>query len=717
MIDFTGGRELQDNMLHYYCFAHERPRFALDPRITIVELGERGAAQIDDRNPMVHAYDLVPDLAESHVWLGGSLGNFAVLQHLKRAGAAATDRVCISHYRRFLSPGMHGVSLPGEPGICNVSPEECQALDPYRLCLDYPGAYLTSQPWTDGFGEGMSVRDQYARAHYVDDLDRYMQLAQNLGIIESAAANSFLNGQAFIPGGIEFSMCPVATYTRVVGKIEALNRTYLARYEMHHRSAYQDRFLCYCNERLGSLLLAEVLKEASTGDVPTSGYMHIVSQSKRVQPGGWAPETRNQSAHLAATKTTCILHVGIAGAGGNTIRSGLRDYADDGTVFAGYALPKGYPSNNELIACALEQHEIDACLDYADRGGKSALEAQYHRCAWALQNLRGEIGKHPNRDEISARLTDWVAQTDPARVVFSTDSLDCIPFAIPRLIDWLSARFAQVQVIAYWPPLLSLLTAGLEHRLCAQSLAQLRFNWSRPLRSILKEATEELVQFQRHLGEDSVIVVAAPLDDPTGRKLVNDFLQRVGLKEASLAAVMPQRAITAEALAILAAYAEQVASLAPEEAPLASLMALQTLLSDFGERVFVPNSELLRQALADVPNDVEFPLHVAPLTQGDVSVATKSDILDFAEVQIDALRAHMANRWAYKLPRHIKTRQALGSHLHAFLKSNIQSRIKPKVPTGFDAARYLALNADVRQAGLMAERHFLKLGYFEGRRF
>ncbi|MFT5743257.1 MAG: hypothetical protein ACI86S_001323 [Paracoccaceae bacterium] len=108
------------NRLHYYCLAHAPPRFRLDPRITVIGLGSKGVALAPESSIFLHAYDLVPDLAGSHRWLGGSLGSFAVRRHLAQIRAAASDRVCISHYRRFVLPQKFGRDDENSPGVVSL---------------------------------------------------------------------------------------------------------------------------------------------------------------------------------------------------------------------------------------------------------------------------------------------------------------------------------------------------------------------------------------------------------------------------------------------------------------------------------------------------------------------------------------------------------------------------------------------------------------------
>jgi hypothetical protein len=280
-------------MLHYYCLAHEPLRFPPDPRIIVVNLGRKGARLAPDDNTTLHAYDLVDDLAHLHRWLGGSLGNFAVLQHLKDTGAAPTDRVCISHYRRFLSPVKFGVESLAEPEIRAISTAACARLDVYDSASNHPEPFLTAQPWNHGFGEGLSLRDQYARVHHLPDLERYTELAIELGATDPTSIKNAFDGKKFFPGGIEFTMCPVSVYLDRVGCLERLCRAYLERYNPVRRSDYQDRFLCYCNERLGSMFLEAELGLIGASKANCYGFMHTVSDTQEIEPGNWQPSDDN----------------------------------------------------------------------------------------------------------------------------------------------------------------------------------------------------------------------------------------------------------------------------------------------------------------------------------------------------------------------------------------------------------------------------------------
>ncbi|MCG3267389.1 hypothetical protein [Yoonia sp. I 8.24] len=684
-------------MLHYYCFAHEPIRFALDPRVVVVEMGPRGASKVEATNQVVHAYDLVEDLAKDHCWLGGSLGSFAVLRHLAQVGASPTDRVCISHYRRFLSPEQHGQDAASEPGIRTISTADCAVLNPYSLAESHALPILTSQPWTGGFGVGLSVRDQYARAHYLEDLDRYIALAVELGIVDQGKVAQYLDAPVFIPGGIEFSMCPVSIYVDIIQKIEKLNRAYLARFETAHRSDYQDRFLCYCNERLGSFFLSEAVLDLDAPEGDCAGYMHIVTPTQAIEPGIWQPQSAAQKTQRILTGRTCVLHVGMPQTGATSLQFALQDYDDGQSISAGHMMPNGYPVNNALIAGALEQHEIDACLDFVDRLGQTDLDTRYHGCAWALNDLRRDLGHHPHRDGIRDGLVAWLSAHSTPRVLFSAPALFNMPSVMGQLSAWLGALFDDVQVIAYVSPPETRFGSALADAVSAVEFSQSRWLWKQPIEGISIGGDRFIAASKAQFGPANVRVV--PYDRATliGHDITHDFCARFDLDIEKAKALNVPHGLSAEATAILATY---VAYARADPLPARSFgnrMALHKVLESFGEKVF-----LLNEAGGGVGNDY-------------VRITTRQDILDFGAEQIESFRQHLASQWSLQLPKSVNSSRVLGQYLDELMRSKLRAKITPVLPQGFDPDRYIWKNRDVALAGISAEKHFLRHGYFEGR--
>ncbi|WP_131802299.1 hypothetical protein [Yoonia tamlensis] len=610
-----------------------------------------------------------------------------------------------------MSPQKLGPDSHSEPGICAISSSDADDIDPYLIADNHPHAFLTAAPWADGFREGLSIRAQYARAHYAQDLDRYIALATELGLVEADEISQYLDNGHFIPGGIEFCMCPVSTYVDYVSKIETLNRAYLSRYQPVHRSDYQDRFLCYCNERLGSYFLMKLLQAMPDQGNDCAGYMHLVTATKAITPGDWRPEPVTAHAQPAQTGRTCVIHVALAHAGTAGLQFALRNYDDGQSISAGNMVAPGYPSNKELLAGALEQHEIDACLDFVDRLGRSDLDPRYHACAWVLNDLRRDMGQHPQRDDIRAKVSSWISAQATSRVIFSSPEWHCAPFALKRLSAWLATLFDDIEIIAYGQPFEDDFAATLAAGLTSVPRAQLRQFWRQPLERMPIDSSSVVATIQKCFAASKVTVVTCHPMALIGNDIVHDFCARTGLDVQKLDAMPDSTCLSAQATAVLAVFAEHTNDDPDSDTVLGNRMALHKVLESFGSHEFLPSKTLVASAAKKHPTS-----HARTRKTGQPTVSTKQDILDYAEQQIEQLRVHLEKHWSLRLPKHLKTHKDLGLYLDRLMHSDLKSQISPILPQNFDPDRYLRLNKDVAKANVDPAAHFLKHGYYEGRR-
>ena len=260
-----------------YCFAHQAVVIP-PPFGTLVELGAPGTVKDGRFERKINAYEVVPDGADYHPFMAGTLGSFAVLRDLQARDAPGDALVNITHYRRFMMPDALGVEAKNYPNMRLVTEAEARLLDTAKGLRRLREPFLFSQPVSQP-----SIIEGYGRAHHREDLENFADCAIVEGVITASERDAWFAGKTLIPGGVEYGVSPVSVYVEKVSQLERVSRRYLNRHRPVGDDPYQRRALNFLCERLGSLLLERAFDAHFGGTPPDEvfGFMHIVSDKRQ----------------------------------------------------------------------------------------------------------------------------------------------------------------------------------------------------------------------------------------------------------------------------------------------------------------------------------------------------------------------------------------------------------------------------------------------------
>ena len=155
-------------------------------------------------------------------------------------------------------------------------------IDYTALMANIQTPYLLAQPFRVG-----NLYQQFASAHKIPDLLRYVAIAVELGVMTAEESSIFFADDILIPCGVECGIFPTDVFLTIIEKLERVCLTFLRSHMPSSFDSYYRRALDFCNERLGSFLLKKVLF-SSMQKVPAQyfGYMHTIGDPQKYVPGG-----------------------------------------------------------------------------------------------------------------------------------------------------------------------------------------------------------------------------------------------------------------------------------------------------------------------------------------------------------------------------------------------------------------------------------------------
>lgn len=229
---------------------------------------------------VVTGYDFFEQPERLHARLSGGLGSMAVHGWLSRERPGGT--VTIWQYRKFVTDRALGTPSLNYPGMSLVPEVGATILD---LVKPVPAAphVLIAQPLKVG-----NLARQYERSHNVVDLLRYTALAIDTGVLAQKRTTAFLNETLLVPGGIELGTYPVDWWLPALDRLARVSLAFLDQHTPHDEDdPYQRRAVAFCQERLGSQLLLDWLREIRVQDsgARVIGVMHTVSEGS-IYAGG-----------------------------------------------------------------------------------------------------------------------------------------------------------------------------------------------------------------------------------------------------------------------------------------------------------------------------------------------------------------------------------------------------------------------------------------------
>jgi len=268
-------------VIRQVCMGHRAFELPIPDHVPVIWLGD--APVETGGQHTVHALRAIsPELADWHPLLGGSAGTFATYLLLQRQALpwSPQDRISLMQYRKFMAPQPMGIEAQNYPGLYLVTQQYASQLDLDAIHAQVNTPYLLPQPLALG-----SLFAQYASCHCIADLLRYTAIAVQLKVLDDQECNAFFNTTHLIPGGIEFGIYPIPVFMEIMEKVVAVASAFLRQHTPVNMDPSQKRAVSFCNERLGSYLLAKHLHQRYGGAIPASlfGFMHNVVEGTRYQ--------------------------------------------------------------------------------------------------------------------------------------------------------------------------------------------------------------------------------------------------------------------------------------------------------------------------------------------------------------------------------------------------------------------------------------------------
>ncbi len=185
-------------------------------------------------------------------------------------------------HRKFIAPQAFGNPAPNYPGMFVLDAAAAAQIDFTALAANVQTPYLLAQPFRVG-----NLYRQFASAHKISDLLRYVAIAVELGVLTPEESSLFFEDDTLIPCGVECGIFPTEVFLTIIEKLERVCITFLRSHMPSSFDPYNRRSLDFCNERLGSFLLKRVLF-SSLQEIPAQyfGYMHTVGDTQKYVPGG-----------------------------------------------------------------------------------------------------------------------------------------------------------------------------------------------------------------------------------------------------------------------------------------------------------------------------------------------------------------------------------------------------------------------------------------------
>lgn len=230
---------------------------------------------------IIPGYDFFDRPEALHDKLAGSMGSLAIHRYL--SGLAQRDRLLtIWQYRKFITKEVLGKRSPNFPGMNLTSVDDMASVnltDPETLAHEY----ITAIPWKIS-----SIAYQYLLSHNFIDFLRHTALAIESGVIDQKKTLDYMNEGQIVPGGMELGTYPVEWWLEAFDKVSRPSLIFAERYlPFNTNDPYQRRAIAFCQERLGSHVLVNRIKEIQAVNIEKRGIgvMHTVT-AEGVYRGG-----------------------------------------------------------------------------------------------------------------------------------------------------------------------------------------------------------------------------------------------------------------------------------------------------------------------------------------------------------------------------------------------------------------------------------------------
>ena len=270
--------------LVYACMTHVPMTLVFPSFVTPLCLGEaQGPGHLNLR-------DLVPDWAQHHPILGGSVGSFALRRWILNEHPDATQ-VGLCQYRKFMTRDRLGVPATNYQVMDLLPRAQVRAEVLEDLMHPAGREFLISLPGQFRVDDtNYDYLYQYKEVHHVEDLLRFTAAAVEVGALDKHEVHPFLGEKVFFCGGIELGIFPTAFWLPHMAAMEATVRECIRAFPVP-RSGAQARSWAFCMERLGSWMLLQHLRRHQVGNDLLKdhvGFLNLVTEAEGDQ---YAPGT------------------------------------------------------------------------------------------------------------------------------------------------------------------------------------------------------------------------------------------------------------------------------------------------------------------------------------------------------------------------------------------------------------------------------------------
>lgn len=209
----------------------------------------------------------------------GAAGNYAIPDAIDLQ-AARTDHTGIFSHRKIVVRNAFGRQAQQSPVYREISVDESASMPAEQVRPRQGADFLIGGPVEFAGG----IADQYAQCHAMVDLEDYLSMATEIGVLAPDQVNDFYAQTTFIPGGCELGIYPTVWLYPTLKMLAVVGREFVTQRADRLRTYddYQVRAVGFLAERLGSYLLLREIARRYPGPVPS----HLIGALCVIVPEG-----------------------------------------------------------------------------------------------------------------------------------------------------------------------------------------------------------------------------------------------------------------------------------------------------------------------------------------------------------------------------------------------------------------------------------------------